>query len=79
MWLVIIVGLGLLLLPMIINIAEWVLIIGFAIIILGWFFHAFLWLLPFIVVAFVGQKLIDSHYLKTGKGKFWASHKVKDK
>ncbi|KRL99743.1 hypothetical protein [Liquorilactobacillus satsumensis] len=77
MWLVIVVGLGILILPLIIDIASWIMIIGFAIILIGWFFHAVLWLLPFVVMYFVGQWLIDKYYLRTGKGEFWASKKLK--
>lgn len=79
MWLVIIVGLFILILPFLIDIFSWLLAISVIIIIASWFFHSLIWILLFLAVAIGGQKLIDNHYIKTGKGKFWISNKLKNK
>lgn len=77
MWLVIVVGLGILLLPLIIDAAEWIMIIGFVLLILSWFFRALLWLIPLVIIDVVGQKLINRYYLKTGKMAWLASGNIK--
>lgn len=77
MWLVIIVGLGILLLPLIIDAFEWIMIIGFILLILSWFFHALIWLIPLIILDYLCQKWANSYYLKTGKLRWLAQAKVR--
>lgn len=77
MWLVIIVGLLILLLPLIVDAFEWIMIIGIVLIIISWFFHALIWLIPLIILDYLGQKWANAYYLKTGKLKWLASAKVR--
>lgn len=79
MWLVIVVGLLWLLLPFIMRAFWFILGIGVLIIIASWFIHSLVWIIPLIVISIIGQHLIDKHYLNTGKWRWLASSKVKEK
>ncbi|WP_311408458.1 hypothetical protein [Liquorilactobacillus uvarum] len=79
MWLVIVVGLGWLLLPFIMRVFWLVMAVGLILLILSFIYKAALWVLIPFCIYWVGQRLIDRHYIKTGKGKYWASHKIKGK